>query len=83
MPLPINSLTSSVNEVYSEAAWDPIFETKALLFFSFAHFSKNTSVACAKMIFTRNLTTSRLRSVDGAWRKFSLMYVSIPAQVLK
>ena len=79
----MNSFTSSVNEVYMEAAWDPIFETRALPFFSSVHFSKNTSVACAKIMFTRNLTTSRLRSVDGAWRKFSLMYVSIPAHVLK
>jgi hypothetical protein len=42
-------------------------------------FSRKTSCACASIIDIRVLTVSRLRSVEGAWRKFSLMYVNMPA----
>lgn len=73
MPLPMNSLTSSDSPVYRNAACAAIFATKAFPFFSSVHFSKKTSVAWASMIPTRNLMTSRLRSVDGACRKLSLM----------
>ena len=83
MPLPMNSFTSSLREVYIAAACAPILDTRVLAFFSSKHFSRKTSVACARMRPTRNLTTSRLRSVEGAWRKLSLMYVSIPAHVRK
>ena len=75
----MNSLTSSLNELYMNAVCAPTFETRAFPFFSSVHFSKNTSVACAKIVFTKNLTTSRLKSVDGACKKFSLIYVSMPA----
>lgn len=73
MPLPMNSLTSSPNEVYIAAACALTLATSALPFFSSVHFSKKTSVACARIRLTKNLMTSRLRSVDGACRKFSLM----------
>ena len=66
IPFPMNSLTSSLKDVYMNAAWLAIFATSALPFFSSVHFSKNTSVACARMTPTRNLITSRLRSMDGA-----------------
>ena len=55
----------------------------ALNFFSSTVFSINTSVACANMIPTKNLTTSLLKSVEGACKKLSLIYVNIPAAVLK
>ena len=84
IPFPINSLTSSPSPPYSEAVLAATFASNALpIFFSCTAFSKNTSVACAIIMPERNFTTSRLKSVDGAWRKLSLMYVSIPAAVRK
>ena len=79
MPFPMNSFTSSPNPVYMNAAWEATLDKSVLVFFSSLHFSQKTSVACARMRPTRNLITSRLRSVEGACRKFSLIYVSIPA----
>ena len=42
-------------------------------------FSRNTSCACASVMWISVLTVSRLRSDEGACRKFSLMYVNMPA----
>lgn len=72
-PLLTHSLTSSTMPAYRlEACVHSLLLSPAPLAPG-AIVSTKTSVACAPMRPTSTLTTSRLRSVEGACRKLSLM----------
>lgn len=78
-PLTTHSLASSTIPAYNPAALinSLLFNPAPLLPVPIV--STKTSVACALIKSTSTLTTSLLRSVLGACKKLSLMYVYIPA----
>jgi len=73
-PLPTHSLTSSTSAAYAaDTCMHSLLRSPAPFAVAGPIVSIKTSVAWAVMRPTRSLTTSLLRSVDGAWRKLSLM----------
>lgn len=73
-PLVCHSLTSSTRAAYAlETCMHSLLLRPALLPVAGPIVSTNTSEAWATMSPTSSLTTSLLRSVEGACRKFSLM----------
>lgn len=78
-PFATFSWTPSDAWEYSKLACDASFASIPLFLPSAICFSRSTSCACASMILMSVLTVSLLRSVEGACKKFSLMYVNMPA----
>ena len=72
-PLVESAVRPSMAWEYSRAAWAASLASMALFLPSAICFSRKISWAWARLMLIRVFTVSLLRSVDGAWRKFSLM----------